>query len=432
MSTPYQAVSDTESLLIPSATEAEVSPEEVTFYSRKNISRVATAILVAFMVSAFALRVQVLPSTSADETNSPADILRKAPMQSASPMAASGASSSSSAATVVLDDPDHPAAVVAGTKPATALTDIRSDTRLSPLFMSRYTDTNGMLQTFFSKYGLVGNRLTDKEKYQVPKAVLTTEVKGDAASWAYATMYSGSSCQGGTVSMAGLASGECIPVAGFGGDDSQAFMVDCSSSQVILNGYTTQDCSSAVSSSAVLAAAGTCYQYSSTMYENPTDSPLTDSSTSTSVVSSCGTPSLSGYDVEKMFITADTSASDVCEASSASAYDGQMFEAIPTETCIAQSLGDDNEFSVKFSKDETNSPFLTYYFNRCVMARHIICLSRTSRPRSPTCCDVLPCHSPCVSLTCDSDKTAASDLSTTCASQGLTGASAYAKWSYHP
>jgi len=387
----YQNV-DSESLLIPqTAVEADVPAEEVSFFSRKNMSRTAVVILVAFMVSAFALRVQVLPSSTADETNSPADILRKAPMQSASPMASSGAAaaaaeaSSSSSATVVLDDPDHPAVVVAGTKPVTALSDIRSDTRLSPLFMSRYTDTNGMLQTFFTKYGLVGNRLTDKSKYQVPAAVQTTEVTG-ATSWAYATMYSGSTCAGGTVSVAGLASGQCIPVAGFGGDDSQAFMVDCSSNQVILNAYTTQDCSSTVSSSAVLAAAGTCYQYSSTMYENPTDSPLTDSSTSTSVVFSCGTPKLSGYDVEKMvnapsghgshdaqlifcppslqFITADTSASSICAASSASDYDGQMFEAIPTETCIAQSLGDDNNFSVMFSKDEKMSPYVTYYFSR--------------------------------------------------------------------
>jgi len=41
-----------------------------------------------------------------------------------------------------------------------------------------------------------------------------------------------------------------------------------------------------------------------------------------------------------------------------------MFEAIPTETCIAQSLGDDNNFSVMFSKDETMSPYVTYYFSR--------------------------------------------------------------------
>ena len=64
------------------------------------------------------------------------------------------------------------------------------------------------------------------------------------------------------------------------------------------------------------------------------------------------------------FITTDTSASSICAASSASDYDGQMFEAIPTETCIAQSLGDDNNFSVMFSKDETMSPYVTYYFSR--------------------------------------------------------------------
>ena len=108
--------------------------------------------------------------------------------------------------TIVLGDPNHPAPAKSvptvtiptteaadTTKPVNDIANIKSDTRLSPLFMSSHTETNGMLRTFFSKYGFVGNRLTDKEKYHIPTAVLTADVKGDAAIWAYATMTSGTS-----------------------------------------------------------------------------------------------------------------------------------------------------------------------------------------------------------------------------------------------
>ena len=190
-------------------------------------------------------------------------------------------------------------------------------------------------------------------------------------------MTSGGTCQGSTVSVAGLAGQQCIPVAGYGGTTSQAFMIDCANNEVVLNGYSAQDCSGAVTSSAVLASTGTCYAYSSTMYENPSDTPLSDTA-STSVTFTCGTPNLSvshdfhtpflffplflcfknffsspftlpsptrtlhlpsssfhhvltlnqGYDVEKVYITADDSAQSTCNLSSSTAYDGQMFEVI--------------------------------------------------------------------------------------------------------
>ena len=94
-------------------------------------------------------------------------------------------------------------------------------------------------------------------------------------------------------------------MAGYGGSTSQAFMIDCANNEVVLNGYSAQDCSGAVTSSAVLASTGTCYAYSSTMYENPTDTPLSDSA-STSVTFTCGTPNLSVspvvYDTFLLFV----------------------------------------------------------------------------------------------------------------------------------
>ena len=46
---------------------------------------------------------------------------------------------------------------------AAQLKRMRSDSRLSPLSMSMYTDANNWIKTFFSKYGLVGTRFTNKQ-----------------------------------------------------------------------------------------------------------------------------------------------------------------------------------------------------------------------------------------------------------------------------
>ena len=271
----YQNAGEGENLLVPTTVEQpEVEEVPQSGWNRKNLARVATVLMVCFIVAAFALRTQVTTSPTLGSVNSPISKTNNI-------MRSSGSN---------VDKPVQP------------LSDIRSDSRLSPLFMSSHIDTEGLLRTFFSKYGLVGNRQTSKDKYEVPTDIQSTsEVKGDAATWAYATMYSGATCQGTTISKAGLAGQQCIPVAGFGSSStSQAFSIDCSSGQVVLNAYTAQDCSGPVSSSSVLASSGTCYQYSSTMYENPTDSPVLDSSSSTSVIFTCGTPDLSGYDVEKV------------------------------------------------------------------------------------------------------------------------------------
>ena len=68
-------------------------------------------------------------------------------------------------------DPLHPRVSSAASMPVKV---IRSDARLSPLFMSYATTEFGWLRTLFSKYGFVGNRLTDPKKYTFPEATLTT------------------------------------------------------------------------------------------------------------------------------------------------------------------------------------------------------------------------------------------------------------------
>ena len=68
-------------------------------------------------------------------------------------------------------DPLHPRVSNAASMPVKV---IRSDARLSPLYMSYATTEFGWLRTLFSKYGFVGNRLTDPKKYTFPEATLTT------------------------------------------------------------------------------------------------------------------------------------------------------------------------------------------------------------------------------------------------------------------
>ena len=47
-------------------------------------------------------------------------------------------------------------------------------------------------------------------------------------------------------------------------------------------------------------------------------------------------PELLGYDVQKLFLSSDASAEDVCNSYDLNVADGQIFEAFPTSTCIVQ------------------------------------------------------------------------------------------------
>ena len=53
---------------------------------------------------------------------------------------------------------------------AAQLKRMRSDSRLSPLSMSMYTDANNWIKTFFSKYGLVGTRFTNKQVHDMTES----------------------------------------------------------------------------------------------------------------------------------------------------------------------------------------------------------------------------------------------------------------------
>ena len=240
---------------------------------------------------------------------------------------------------------------------------MRSDARLAPLSMSMYTDQNNWIKTFFSKYGLVGTRFTNKMSYKAPDPISTMTAEGDAASWMYATIYSDSTCgvgSGTMYSVAGIANNECLPIAGFGGDKGVALMMDCrSNGDVVMNAYNSQDCGGAPISSTILALANTCYAYSYSLSDT-----VTDTSVTTSVAFSCGQPNLENLVVSKFFIAeTDSQAALNCGKSTSALTDAQIFEAYPTApTCIPQLQSDGNAFSVSFSYNaETTAPYVTFF-----------------------------------------------------------------------
>ena len=254
------------------------------------------------------------------------------------------------------------------------LSEIKFDSRLSPLFVSRYTSEKDIFHTFFSKYGLVGNRRMNSEMYTAP----TIEKKApmlnaESKTWAYATMYSGTECDGVVQTVGGIAVGECNAVPGYGGADSNAFLLDCSDGgDIVMNSYTSADCSSeSLLSSSMLAQTNTCYDYASSMFGNPTTTDFSETtSTSTSVTFQCSPvtemPDMSSYDIQKIYISSDESASSVCEKSPSTDLDGSIFEAIPIGLCIPQSM-DGSIFSLMFTADDsTGQPYLNYYIKTLI------------------------------------------------------------------
>ena len=61
-------------------------------------------------------------------------------------------------------------------------------------YSGRYTDQNNWIKTFFSKYGLVGTRFTNKQTYKAPDPVMPSTVTGTVEKWMYASIYSDPTC----------------------------------------------------------------------------------------------------------------------------------------------------------------------------------------------------------------------------------------------
>ena len=138
---------------------------------------------------------------------------------------------------------------------------------------------------------------------------------------------------------------------------------------------------------------------------------------SASVWFECGTPELLDYNVQKFFVSTDeASAVTACDEYSNNFPTGQIFEAFPLTTCMAQWQSDaGTAFSLQFGNDESNNPHLTYFFdNQPKCATHF---GYTSPPSKT--------------------KTSYQELVTSCEDQSWPGdISVYSKWvhnyDYHP
>ena len=113
----------------------------------------------------------------------------------------------------------------------------KSAARFAPLFMSSSVEKNGLVKTFFDKYGLqIPN--TD-----VPATAAAPMIAGDPAYWVLATISTGTTCSGNVVSVGGMAGATCVAEALT--STTKSFMFTCTSGlsgAVYLTAYENDDC----------------------------------------------------------------------------------------------------------------------------------------------------------------------------------------------
>ena len=112
----------------------------------------------------------------------------------------------------------------------------KSAARFAPLFMSSSVQKNGLVKTFFDKYGLqIPN--TDVPATAAPMSA------GDPAYWVLATISTGTTCSGNVVSVGGMAGATCVAEALT--STTKSFMFTCTSGlsgAVYLTAYENDDC----------------------------------------------------------------------------------------------------------------------------------------------------------------------------------------------
>ena len=110
----------------------------------------------------------------------------------------------------------------------------------------------------------------------------------------------------------------------------------------------------------MLGVSNTCYALSYSMEDAAAATDFT-----TSVIFKCGTPELLNYNVQKIFVSTDTSSEAACDGYDKNVADGQIFEAFPTTSCIAQRQSDGvTAYSLKFgTEDGTEIPTMEFSFD---------------------------------------------------------------------
>jgi hypothetical protein len=102
--------------------------------------------------------------------------------------------------------------------------------------MSSSLEKNGLVKTFFDKYG-----------FEIPNfdgsATAAPMTAGDPAYWIMATITTGTTCSGNVVSVGGMAGATCVPEALT--SSTKSFMFTCTSGlsgAVYLTAYENDDC----------------------------------------------------------------------------------------------------------------------------------------------------------------------------------------------
>ena len=114
----------------------------------------------------------------------------------------------------------------------------KSAARFAPLFMSSSVEKNGLVKTFFDKYGLqIPNTDVSAPATAAPMSA------GDPAYWVLATISTGTTCSGNVVSVGGMAGATCVAEALT--STTKSFMFTCTSGlsgAVYLTSYENDDC----------------------------------------------------------------------------------------------------------------------------------------------------------------------------------------------
>jgi len=217
------------------------------------------------------------------------------------------------------------------------------------MFKTKTKDDN-LTNKFFEKYFRTTiEDMVESGKKNTKKNKDAKHVKGDSTQgWAYADMYSGTSCDGDREGAAGIVTYTCIKYGSYG------LMFTCDETSTSVNYYYWKDntCSGTYAYSGSFADTG-CELLTDSYYSNDDDTYGAENSPSVNIqcTSSSTVPLETGtYDIMKAYIEDSTT----CDDTSMILYEA----AVPNECVALHENGKD--YSMEFL-NINSSPYLKYY-----------------------------------------------------------------------
>jgi len=278
----------------------------------------------------------------------------------------------------------------------------KADDESAPLYMQKSTKSTNMLDLFFSKYGMTGEK-----KIKKSKRIESSPKDSDSSGWVYAVVTSGTTCHGEEYMTGAIKLETCIAM-----DSSASAYMTCSDGDINYYLYDSEDCSGDATTSSTLATTG-CSE--SSWFTTSDDDGATNS-----IKIQCSTTALPpyqttevDYDVLKLYASSSDS---TCPTSEFIAY-----EAYPIDTCVAISYSSYTEYAKKTTKKFSSEKNAKKHFQGLS--------GRYSVKFHATAADV-----PYMSYYTETDDCTGSassySLTTTCESC-YTGYDIYYKWSYY-